>query len=143
MVVIVALSLVAIGIVAQVLTPRSSLEIFDRPASEAERALELQLDSFDPAAEVRIVGSVDDARFFATLTSSTAPATEPLVCIGVSEFGALTIIECLPVAEFEAQGVDTAIPLSAETGGLRIGDGYRYRWGPTGDFQVERVPASE
>ena len=60
-------------------------------------------------------------------TGTCAAAVFWFPVLEANAFGALTIIECLPVAEFEAQGVDTEIPLSAETGGLRIGDGYRYR----------------
>lgn len=134
------LALLTIGLLAQWLSPRSSLEIFERPATEAEGELEQQLASFDPAATARFIGGADDARFFATLTSPAAPAAEPQLCIGIAEFGALTIIECLAVAEFETSGVDIEIPLSPETGGIRIGDGFRYTWGPTGDFRVERLP---
>ncbi len=135
-----ALMLVTIGamlIVATALTPQPSLSVFDRAATADERALEVRLESFDPETTARFVGEVDDAAFFATLTSAAAEPS--LLCIGVAEFGALTIIECLPVDEFMTLGVRSEIPLSPETGGIRIGDGYRYRWGPTGEFRVERL----
>ncbi len=130
----------AVGVTAQLLAPRPSLEVFDRATDDAERAIESRLETFDPNARVRVVGVDGESTFFATLSST---AGRNLLCIGIAEFGAITIVECVPVEQFAEEGVANAIPLSIETGGLRIGDGFRYSWGPTGAFEVERLEATE
>jgi hypothetical protein len=139
-VVAIAASLLAIGIAAQLLTPRPSLEIFDSPASADDETIASRLAIFDPEVSVRIVAVDDESTFFAALSTVDGVSR---VCVGIFEFDALTLVQCIPVDEFTATGMQNEIPLSAATGGLRIGDGFRYSWGPTGPFSVERLPPAE
>lgn len=131
--------LVAVGLSARALAPRPSLEAFDRPASEREQQIALELESFDADAIVRIVAEDGRSIFFATLSSRAADAQ---LCVGIAEFGAITIVECVPLAQFEVDGIAASIPLSSETGGIRIGEGYAFTWGPTGPFHLERLPSA-
>lgn len=133
-------ALLAIGVTAQLLTPQPSLEIFDTPATADDEAIATRLAIFDPEAQVRTVAVDGESTFFAAL-STVDEITR--VCVGIVEFDALTLVQCLPIEQFLESGMRNEIPLSTQTGGLRIGDGYRYSWGPTGPFQVEQLAPSE
>lgn len=133
-------ALLVIGVTAQLLTPRPSLEIFDTPATADDEAIATRLAIFDSEAQVRTVAVDGESTFFAAL-STVDEITR--VCVGIVEFDALTLVQCLPVEQFLESGMRNEIPFSPQTGGLRIGDGYRYSWGPTGPFQVEQLPPSE